>query len=532
MPEITRFAAISKMPAIHSARIPAHKKNNKSRRKPMKSIAVFLVVASFLALVPTARAAEASGANAQLVEDSVVKIFGTIRRPDTAKPWQKQQPVDATATGVVISGKRILTNAHVVNYATQIEIQANQSGSKIPATVVAIAHGMDLAIIKPDDASFFDSHKPLDCARKLPELKEPVMAYGYPTGGANLSITKGIISRIEFTGFNSFTSGLRIQIDAAINPGNSGGPAIVDNKMIGLAFASLVGAQNIGYIIPCEEVNLFLDDIADGEYAGKPAMYDDLQTLENPALRAYLEVPANVEGVVVHQPYGSDSALKKWDIITRIGDTKIDNQGMVRIGSSLRIRFQYLIQNIAKNGKVALTVVRQGKEVVVNQPVYPDRPMLISDLVGTYPSYFVYGSLVVSNATLQFVSTAGARLGASLYFGNPLPARLGDEPAFEGEQLVAVVSPFLTHKVARDYADPSTLVIRSVNGVTVKNLLHFVQLLRDNQNDYVVIDFYQRNAEALVFKRSEMAAATEEILTDNGIRAQGSADTLAVWNGK
>ena len=496
-----------------------------------KTVAAGLL-AGLLVLMPPARAAEASGANAPLVEDSVVKIFGTMRRPDTTKPWQKQQPQDASATGVVISGKRILTNAHVVNYATQIEIQANQSGSKIPATVVAISNGMDLAIIKPDDPSFFDSHKPLDCTRKLPELKEPVMAYGYPTGGANLSITKGIISRVEFAGFNAFTSGLRIQIDAAINAGNSGGPAIVDNQMIGLAFASLAGAQNIGYIIPCEEVNLFLDDIADGEYTGKPAMYDDLQTLENPALRAYLAVPATVEGMVVHEPHGSGSALKKWDVITRIGDTKIDNQGMVRIGSNLRIRFQYLIQKIAKNGKVALTVVRQGKEVVVDQPVPTDRPMLISDLLGKYPSYFVYGPLVVSNATMQFVGSAGSRLGASLYFGNPLPARMGDEPSFEGEQLVVVVSPFLTHKVARDYSDPSTLVIKSVNGVTVRNLLHLVQLLRDNKNDYVVIDFHQRNTEALVFKRADMAAATEEILSDNGIRAQGSADTLAVWNAK
>ena len=496
-----------------------------------KTVAAGLL-AGLLVLMPPARAAEASGANAPLVEDSVVKIFGTMRRPDTTKPWQKQQPQDASATGVVISGKRILTNAHVVNYATQIEIQANQSGSKIPATVVAISNGMDLAIIKPDDPSFFDSHKPLDCTRKLPELKEPVMAYGYPTGGANLSITKGIISRVEFAGFNAFTSGLRIQIDAAINAGNSGGPAIVDNQMIGLAFASLAGAQNIGYIIPCEEVNLFLDDIADGEYTGKPAMYDDLQTLENPALRAYLAVPATVEGMVVHEPHGSGSALKKWDVITRIGDTKIDNQGMVRIGSNLRIRFQYLIQKIAKNGKVALTVVRQGKEVVVDQPVPTDRPMLISDLLGKYPSYFVYGPLVVSNATMQFVGSAGSRLGASLYFGNPLPARMGDEPSFEGEQLVVVVSPFLTHKVARDYSDPSTLVIKSVNGVTVRNLLHLVQLLRDNKNDYVVIDFHQRSTEALVFKRADMAAATEEILSDNGIRAQGSADTLAVWNAK
>jgi S1-C subfamily serine protease len=499
-----------------------------------KSILVSLLVGSLVLVAWHARAAEASGANVQLVEDSVVKIFATIRRPDPTKPWQKQQPQEATATGVVIAGKHILTNAHVVNYATQIEIQANQSGSKIPATVLAISHGMDLAIITPDDNTFFDTHKPLECVRKLPELKDPVMAYGYPTGGANLSITKGIISRIEFASFNFFTSGLRIQIDAAINPGNSGGPAIIDNKMIGLSFASLVGVgvQNIGYIIPCEEISLFLDDVADGEYTGKPAMYDDLQTLENPALRAYLKAPASVEGIVVHEPYGPDSKLKPWDIITRIGDAKIDNEGMVRIGSNLRIRFQYLIQKTAKNGTVPLTVVRLGKEIAINQPVPTERPALVTDLRGKYPSYFVYGPLVFSNATLQYVGSAGAKVGASLYFGNPLAGRLGDEPAFEGEELVVIVSPFLTHKVARDYSDPSTLVIKSVNGVTVKNLLHLVQLLRDNHDDYVVLDFYQHNAEALVFSRKEMATATEEILTDNGIRAQGSADTLAVWNGK
>ncbi len=90
--------------------------------------------------------------------------------------------------------------------------------------------------------------------------------------------------------YNYPVSGLRIQVDAAINPGNSGGPAIAGDKMIGLAFSKLGGdAQNIGYIIPNEEVDLFLKDIADGHYDGKPAMYDELQTLENPALREYPE---------------------------------------------------------------------------------------------------------------------------------------------------------------------------------------------------------------------------------------------------
>src|SRR5204862_5623396 len=122
----------------------------------------------------------------------------------------------------------------------------------------------------------------------LPDMRYVVMAYGYPDGGTSLSITKGIICLIEFTGYNFFVSGLRIQIDAAINPGNSGGPAVVGDKMIGLAFSHLGGADNIGYIIPSEGVELFLQDIADGHYQRKPAMYDPLQTLENPAPRTPL----------------------------------------------------------------------------------------------------------------------------------------------------------------------------------------------------------------------------------------------------
>src|SRR5205809_6156819 len=48
------------------------------------------------------------------VEVSVVKIFSTSRYPDLYKPWMKQAPSESSGSGVVIEGKRILTNAHVV----------------------------------------------------------------------------------------------------------------------------------------------------------------------------------------------------------------------------------------------------------------------------------------------------------------------------------------------------------------------------------------------------------------------------------
>ncbi len=285
-----------------------------------------LILACLLSALGGLGAAAAFGANNHTaapasIEDSVVKVFATLRYPDPFKPWTKQGPSEVTASGVVIDGNRILTNAHVVLYATQVQIQANAAGDKVAATVVAVAPGIDLAVLKLDDAGFFDSHPAIRRASELPQIKDAVLAYGFPTGGTSLSITKGIVSRIEFVAYNFPVSGLRIQVDAAINPGNSGGPAIAGDKMIGLAFSKLGGdTQNIGYIIPNEEVDLFLKDIAAGPYHGKPAMYDDLQTLENPALRAYLKLDKSIEGMVVHRPYKSDAAypLKELAVITHI----------------------------------------------------------------------------------------------------------------------------------------------------------------------------------------------------------------------
>jgi S1-C subfamily serine protease len=480
----------------------------------------------------------ADQAQAAALENSVVKIFSTMRYPDPFKPWTKQAPTEATASGVVIEGKRILTNAHAVLYASQVQIQANAAGDKLSASVLAIAPGIDLAVLQVDDPSFFDTHPPVARASKLPQIKDPVLAYGFPTGGSSLSITKGIVSRIEFASYNYPVSGLRIQIDAAINPGNSGGPAIAGDKMIGLAFSRLGGdSQNIGYIIPNEEVDLFLKDIAGGRYVGKASMHDDLQTLENPALREYLKLDKAVEGMVVHRPDKPDAdyPLKEWDVITHIGSTPIDNQGMVKIDKDLRVHFTYMIQKLAKDGKLALTVVRAGKSLKVELPVLAEYPTLVPDLHGEYPSYFVYGPLVFSRATRQFLSAFENNAGLLRVLGyvkSPLVTRAFDPPSDDLQELVIVSSPFFPHKLANGYSNPAGSVVSSVNGTPVKSLKHLVALLRDLKDPFVTLEFASKAGEGLVFSRSALVAATDDILTDNGVRAQGSPDMLAVWQAK
>ncbi len=174
--------------------------------------------------VVASAAAEPTPAISHDAENAVVKVFSTMRHPDPFKPWAKQAPAEVTGSGVVIEGHRILTNAHVVSYASQVQVQGNQAGDKVAATVIAIAPEIDLAVLQLDDKTFFDSRPPLPRASVLPEIKDAVLAYGFPTGGTSLSITKGIVSRIEFVPYSYSVSGLRIQIDAAINPGNSGRP--------------------------------------------------------------------------------------------------------------------------------------------------------------------------------------------------------------------------------------------------------------------------------------------------------------------
>jgi S1-C subfamily serine protease len=465
------------------------------------------------------------------VRESVVKVFATRRAPDLARPWSKQSPQEATGSGVVIAGRRILTNAHVVLYASQIFVQPNESSDKLPATVEAVSPSMDLALLQVADETFFVSRPPLPMAAELPEVKDTASAYGYPLGGTTLSITKGIVSRIELAAYNYQELGLRIQVDTAINPGNSGGPVLVNDAMVGIVFAHHSNAQNIGYIIPNEEINTFLEDVGDGRYEGKLRQYEEYQALENEALRARLQLDKATTGVLVTRPFADrpDYPLQKWDVITRVGTYPIDNAGIVQIKPNLRLRWEYLVPKLAREEKLPLGVWREGKALDVELPVVRGRDQVIKGLKGAYPSYFIYGPLVFSPASIEYLQAIGGATAALSFRGSPLINRWSDDAEFAGEELVLVPGPMFPHRLTRGYGNPVAQVVKSVNGVPIQNLRHLVETLRAQQDRFVEIQFAEKGSDVLIFDRAEITAATEEILSDNGIRQQYSPDLRAAW---
>jgi S1-C subfamily serine protease len=484
--------------------------------------------------VPTA---PNSSATTDAVSNSVVQIFSTLRFPDMFKPWKKGEPVEISGSGFVIEGRRILTNAHVVLYASRVEIQGHGAGDRISATVESIDTGIDLAVLRLEDDTFFDSHPALPRSSAIPHDKDPVLVYGYPTGGTGVSVTKGIVSRVEFTHYSLQESGLRVQIDAAVNHGNSGGPALAGDRVIGVAYSFLNGAQNIGYIIPTEEIELFLKSCAGGPYKGKPGEFSSVQNLHNLTLRRLLKVPLSEHGVVV-QHVGNpspDYPLKSRDVIVRIGDTALDDEGMVTVEGDLKVTFDFLIQRMVKDGVVPITVLREGKEVAINLPVENRFRLLNRDLQGTYPPYFILGPIAFSEASLQLVSVLVSNGPYGIVLAqreSPIVTRSMDFAAFDGEALVFVPAPFFPHPLTKGYGDPQMRVVAAVNGVRIRNLAHLVQTVRDSSEKYISIEFADERSERLVFPREEMIAATGRILADNGIRSQGSDDMMKVWNAR
>lgn len=492
------------------------------------------VLAAVCAAVLAVGVAAAQDESAQAMRDSVVKIFTTFREPDLERPWTKAPPSEATGSGFVIEGQRVLTNAHMVEHASQIFIQPPKSADKLRARVAFVAYGIDLAVLEivreSERNEFFGAHPPLPLDDELPAIGSTVQAIGYPLGGEQQSITEGIVSRVEFTGYYYNTAGLRVQVDTPLNRGNSGGPVVQNGQVVGVVFSGVERAENIGYVIPIEEVRAFLDDIADGSYEGRArSSLQATQTCENPQLRDRLGLSREQTGVVIAKEPRPEANLpfQRWDVLARIGEHNIDNAGLVTLDSGLRLGWPYMVPVLGDDGSVSVTVIRDGSEVELTMPVGVESRDVIQYLGGEYPDYFIYGPMVFTPVYAEHFFQLYTGYLASV--GSPIATRASDWRKHEGEQLVVVAGSLLPHAITKGYEVNYYPTLHKVNGQEIKSLAHLVQTLRDLDTEFIEFEFYDQSQETLVFTRAEIETATEEILDDNGIREQMSPAMREHW---
>jgi S1-C subfamily serine protease len=450
------------------------------------------------------------------------------------RPWEIIAPTKNTGSGVLLEGGRILTNAHVVAHAQEVYVQPYKSSDRLTAKVEWLALDCDMAILKIEDPKEMGDVKPLPLADSLPKLKSKITVMGYPTGGDTLSLTEGIVSRIELSGYSYGTAALRIQVDAAVNPGNSGGPGVIDGKVVGIVFSVLREAENIGYIIPAEVIRHFMEDWAkDGKYDGYPRLELECDTLENPALRAFLRLEKKDMGIVVRRHDRPDIAelIRPWDVISECDGVPIDNMGMVQIEDGMRVQVHALTSRKPAGASVRLKIIRDGQRLEVEVPTITRRDSVIGRMAGERPTYFIYGGLILTPVTQELVNSVNDRYITILALrGRKISQSLSKVRHSPDDEVVATCAQILPHRLTKGYDISPLSIVTHVNDKPVRNLRHLIEMLKESrEKDFVVIRFDDDREERVVLNPKEAEKLGPEILRNNNIPSPFSEDLKGLW---
>jgi len=271
-------------------------------------------------------------------------------------------------SGVIVDKKGfILTNDHVIDQATKIEVALDGDSNHYSAKLIGTDKDTDIAVIK------------IEADHELPVAKlgnsdgvqvgDWVLAFGSPFG-LNSTVTAGIVSAKDRANvghqFQRF-----IQTDAAINPGNSGGPLVnMAGEVIGINTAIYTGSrgfEGVGFALPSTTaISVYNQLITNGKVTrGSIGITFQEDRSNNPVLMKELGVPYGIVVEAVEPGSPADKAgIQPGDVITNVNGQPIHNGAdlvnpiaSTPVGQSVQIRFVHNKQ--AKD--VALTVADRSK---------------------------------------------------------------------------------------------------------------------------------------------------------------------------
>ena len=408
-----------------------------------------------------------------------------------------------------------MTNAHVVANAEKIDISLFADARRIPARVRHVAHDADLALLEIENTEAFAGVPCLEFSEEMPQLEDTVRAIGYPIGGNRLSVTRGIVSRIDTIPYAHprNIAHLALQVDAAINPGNSGGPVLKDNKVIGVAFQGLLKANSTGYVIPIPVIRHFLQDVADGHYDGYVEMGAQFIPMENKAMRRHFGLPDNGLGCLVAdivKKSACDGPLKPGDVVMAVNGLPVDATAMIEL-DGVRVRLEELAERSFAGDKVHFTILRDG-EIQQTEATLAPLPSIrvLSRRYDEQPRYVVFGGLVFQPLNFNVVQEHQIPSGNIMVELDRFTR--GGESA-EKEDLV-LMTRTLPDEVNARFNNMGRGLVTKVNGVEVKGLNHLHSLLYPAEGtarpEYTVIELADA-PRPLVIDSAAVDAANQRI---------------------
>ncbi len=252
----------------------------------------------------------------------------------------------------------ILTNQHVIEGATEIEVEVQGYSKPLKAKLMGAEASLDLAVLKIEDSKEFP-FLPLGNSDDI-RVGDWVVAIGNPYGFDH-TVTVGVFSAREREIQIPDQSGTRsyehlIQTDASINPGNSGGPLLnLNGEVIGINTAVSAQAQGIGFAIPTSTVNTVLENMKNGVKIPQPFIGVGLQDIQEEWV-SQLKLENNKGSVITQVNSGSPAqkaGLAPGDVIVEVNGEAVANSAEVTAK----------IKALKADDKVTLKIMRDGKKI-------------------------------------------------------------------------------------------------------------------------------------------------------------------------
>lgn len=459
--------------------------------------------------------------------DAIVRVEVDTKQPNYRVPWNVGGMGSGNGTGFLVGPNRFVTNAHVVSNSRLIYIKKVNDPKPYQARVLFVAHDCDLAMLELESEIDFEMGfkgvQPLFIGG-TPKLNTTVIAVGYPVGGERISVTRGIVSRIDFRTYShsAVDNHLAIQIDAAINPGNSGGPVLQNNQVVGVAFQGYSGdvAQNTGYMIPVPVIERFLKDVEDGDYDRYVDMATSVLNILNPAQRRALGLPNDGIGVMVAEADAAGSAggiLKTKDVLLSIDGHPIASDGFIEIDNE-RVDLNEIIERKFAGDTVDLEIWREGAREEITITLKRFIPYLIQAVqYDQQPNFVLFAGLQFQPLDRNMMAAHNITDLKTRYFYS----FFGQEEIYRERPQVIVLTEVLPDSTNTHLQDFVHRVVDSINGkkITLLQDIHdalYGDFHEEGHEEFHVIRL-EGETRPLVLQRREALLAHERIVAQYNV---------------
>lgn len=418
------------------------------------------------------------------VKNTVVKIVSDIAAFHWLEPYNPPVVSKGSGSGFFInSDGDIVTNWHVINQAQLVQIEIPALGAeRVTVEVAGISPERDVALLRLTPYAKRRIKKVLG---DIPFLKfgnsdevrrgQDVLALGFPLSVQALKSTQGIVSGRERIPLIKQSC---IQTTAPLNPGNSGGPSINSaGEVIGINFAGVVKAQNVGYIIPINDVKSAIKDLHKIKLLRRPLLGCSLEPA-NEDMIAFLGNPMP-GGFYIAKTYKNmmleKVGVRAGDMIYEVNGYQVDRFGRATVPwNEDKVSMLEILDRLEVGDKVYMVIYRKGERKEIE---FMLEPRFLQPVRFIYPDfekvdYEVIAGVVIMELAQNHLPLLAEHAHALLAYESP-------EKQYEPALVVSSIQPTsLAHKLRLLYPG---MIITEVNGEKVKTLEEFRAAVRKSK---------------------------------------------------